>query len=182
MAPRTKLRVAVLAAVIVAASGVASGQGGDAVNGPCGYYGHPPCQIAGWNACALLTADDLTAASGESWAQQGSGPMRPLAGAALINQCTYNGQGKSGDDTEITIVHNGGRAEFDHHVNARDVHSVSGVGDAAFLGAWPGGATIRAVQSGTYFEIRLQTYAPNPNLGAWATAMARKAADKIKSK
>jgi hypothetical protein len=177
------LRIAVIAAVIAAASGVAIAQGGDAVNGPCGYYGHPPCQIAGWNACELLTANDLTAASGESWTQQGSGPMRPLAGAALINQCTYNGQGQHGDDTEITIVHTGGRAEFDQHAN-RDVHiqSVSGVGDAAYLGVQPAGAIIRVIQGATYFEIRLQTYEPNPNLGAWATAMARKAADRIKSK
>jgi hypothetical protein len=177
------LQIAAIAAVIAAAAAVAAGAGGDAVNGPCGYFGHPPCQIAGWNACALLTADDLTAASGESWAQQGSGPMRPLAGAALINQCTYNGQGKRGDDTEITIVHTGGRAEFDRHAH-RDVHlqSVSGVGEAAYLGVMPAGAIIHAIQGGTYFEIRLQTYGPNPNLGAWATAMARKAADRIKSK
>ena len=42
--------------------------------------------------------------------------MRNPAGAALINECQYNGQGAQGDDIEITTVHTGGRAEFDRHV------------------------------------------------------------------
>jgi hypothetical protein len=59
---------------------------------------------------------------------------------------------------------------------------VSGVGDAAYLNAVPGGARIHVIQNGTYVEIRLQTFSPNSNLGTWATALARKAADRIKSK
>jgi len=161
---------------------IAANDGGDATNGPCGYYGHPPCKIDGWNACALLTADDLAAMSGEPWTQQGSGPMRPLAGAELINQCQYNGQGKQGYDIEITIVHTGGRAQFDKIVPARDTRSLSGVGDAAYLNVVPAGANAQVIQGGTYFEIRLQSYSPNPNLGAWAVAFARKAADRIKTK
>lgn len=157
------------------------GAGGDATNGPCGYYGHPPCKIAGWNACALLTADDLAAVSGESWTQQGSGPMRPLAGAQLINECTYDGQGEHGD-MEITTVHSGGRAQFDKHAHARDLRSLSGVGDEAYLNVVEGGAHVLVIQNGTYFEIRLQSHSPNPNLGSWAVASARKAADRIKSK
>ena len=87
---------------------IAASDSGDPIKGPCGFYGHPPCKIDGWNACALLTADDLAAMSGEPWTKQGSGPMRPLAGADLINQCQYNGQGKQGYDIEITVVHAGG--------------------------------------------------------------------------
>ncbi len=155
---------------------------GDAVNGPCGYYGHPPCKIDGPNACVLLTADDLASIAGEPFTQQGSGPMRPLAGAALINQCQYNGQGKTGYDIEITIVHTGGRAEFEKIGPGRHTRSVSGIGDAAYLTVVPAGANAQVLQSGTYFEIRLQSYTPNPNLGAWVTAFARKAADKIKSR
>jgi hypothetical protein len=183
---RTMLRVATIAVAIAAAAGLGGqAQGevtGDAANGPCGYYGHPPCSIAGWNACALLTAGDLQTATGEPWTQKGSGPMRPIAGAALINECQYDGQGQQGDDIEITTVHTGGRAQFDQHVHASDLHHVSGVGDSAYLNAVPGGARIHVMQGDTYFELRLQTFSPNPNLGAWATALARKAADRIKSK
>jgi hypothetical protein len=151
----------------------------DAVNGPCGYYGHPPCKIDGPNACALLTADDLAGISSEPWTQQGSGPMRPIAGANLINQCQYNGQGKQGYDIEITIVHSGGRAQFDKIVPGRHTQRLSGVGDAAYLTVMPAGANAQVVQGGNYFEIRLQSYSPNPNLAAWATAFARKAAARI---
>ena len=161
---------------------IAANDGSEATNGPCGYYGHPPCKIDGWNACALLTADELAAMSGEPWTQQGSGPMRPLAGAELINQCQYNAQGKQGYDIEITIVHAGGRAQFDKIVPARDTRSLSGVGDAAYLNVVSAGANALVIQGGTYFEIRLQSYRANPNLGAWAVAFARKAADKIKAK
>jgi hypothetical protein len=161
---------------------IAANDGGEPSNGPCGYYGHPPCKIDGWNSCALLTADDLAAISGEPWTQQGSEPMRPLAGAELINQCQYNGQGKQGYDIEITIVHAGGRAQFDKIAPARDTRSLSGVGDAAYLNVVPAGANAQVIQGGTYFEIRLQSYSPNPNLGTWAVAFARKAADKIKAK
>ncbi len=155
---------------------------GDAINGPCGYYGHPSCKIDGPNACALLTAADLVSISGEPFTQQGSGPMRPLAGAQLINQCQYNGQGKQGYDIEITIVHTGGRAEFDKIGPGRHTRSVGGIGDAAYLTVVAAGADVQVLQGGTYFEIRLQSYSPNPNLGAWATAFARKAADRIKAK
>ena len=186
---RTMLKAVTIAVAIAVATGFgadaqaqATSAGGDAANGPCGYYGHPPCNIAGWNACELVTIGDLTAVSGESWTQKGSGPMRPLAGAALINQCQYDGQGQSGDDIEITIVHKGGRAEFEQHAHASDMHSVSGVGDAASLNAVAGGARMLVLQNGTYFEIRFQTFSPNPNLGAWATALGRKAADRIKAK
>jgi hypothetical protein len=171
-----------LAGSVESAQLIAANDSGDAANGPCGDYGHPPCKIDGWNACALLTADDLAAMSGEPWTQQGSGPMRPLAGAELINQCQYNGQGKQGYDIEITIVHAGGRAQFDKIVPARDTRRMSGVGDAAYLNVVPAGAHAHVLQSGTYFELRLQSYSPNPNLGAWAVAFARKAADKIKAK
>ena len=183
------LRAASFAVAIVVAIGFGAGaraegtsSGDAATNGPCGYYGHPPCKIAGWNACDLITPSDLAAVSGESWTQHGSGPMRPIAGAALINECQYNGQGAQGDDIEITTVHTGGRGEFDRHVGASDLHSVSGVGDAAYLNAVPGGARIHVIQNGTYIEIRLQTFSPNSNLGTWAAALARKAADRIKSK
>ncbi len=108
--------------------------------------------------------------------------MRPIAGAALINECQYDGQGANGDDIEITTVHTGGRAEFDRHVSASDLHSVSGVGEAAYLNAVPGGARIHVIQNGTYVEIRLQAYCAIPNLGTWASALARKAADRIKSR
>jgi hypothetical protein len=161
---------------------IAVNDSADAANGPCGYYGHPPCKIDGWNACALLTPDDLAAVSGEPWTQQGSGPMRPLAGADLINQCQYNGQGKQGYDIEITIVHAGGRAQFDKIVPARDTRRLSAVGDAAYLNVEAAGAHAHVIQGSTYFEIRLQSYRPNPNLGAWAVAFARKAAGKIKPK
>lgn len=108
--------------------------------------------------------------------------MRPIAGAQLINQCQYNGRGKTGYDIEITIVHTGGRAQFDKIGPGRHTRSVSGIGDAAYLTVVPAGANAQVLQSGTYFEIRLQSYSPNPNLGAWAAAFARKAADKIKAK
>lgn len=161
---------------------IAANDRGDATNGPCGYYGHPPCKIDGWNACALLTAQDLAAMSGEPWTQQGSGPMRPFAGAELINQCQYNGQGKQGYDIEITIVHTGGRAQFDKIVPGRETRRLSGVGDAAYLTVVSAGANAQVIQGGTYFEIRLQSYSPNPNLGAWAVDFARRAVDKIKAK
>ena len=108
--------------------------------------------------------------------------MRPIAGSALINECQYDGQGQSGDDIEITIVHTGGRAEFAQHAHGSAFRSVNGVGDEEYLNAVAGGARILVIQSGTYFEIRLQTFSPNPNLGTWATALARKAADRIKNK
>jgi len=46
----------------------------------------------------------------------------------------------------------------------------------------PAGANLGVIQSGTYFDIRLQSHSANPNLGRWAIALARKAADRIKTK
>jgi hypothetical protein len=192
-AARTIAIVAMAAAILAIGSNslagsVQSGQfirvndRGDAINGPCGYFGHPPCKIDGPNACAMLTASDLTSIAGEPFTQQGSGPMRPIAGAQLINQCTYNGQGKQGYDIEITIVHTGGRAEFEKIGPGRHTRSVSGIGDATYLTVSPAGANVQVLQGGTYFEIRLQDYVDNPNAGAWATAFARKAADRSKTK
>jgi len=154
---------------------VAPGEvGGDVTNEPCGLYGHPPCKIAGWNACALLTGEDLAAVSGESWTQQGSG---------TINECTYWGQAET-QDIEITTVHGGGRAQFDERARGchRSCRSLSGVGDAAYWDVTEAGANLGAIQSGTYFSIRFQSHSPNPNLGRWAVALARKAADRIKAK
>jgi len=156
------------------------GAGGSATNGPCGFAEYPPCKIPLGNACVLLTAGDVAAVSGESWTQQGSGPMRPLAGAPLINDCQYDGPSED-DDIEIR-VHEGGRAQFDDTVFKLlgGLTKLSGVGDAAYESVLPGIAEVFVIQGGTFFNITL--HVDSPNRGGWAVALGRKVADRIKTR
>jgi len=161
---------------IVAQNGV----GGSATNGPCGFAPYPPCKMAE-NACLLLTAADVSAVSGQSWTQQGSGPMRPLAGAALINDCQYDGPTED-EDVEIR-VHEGGRAQFDETVFKilGGVTAVTGVGDAAYKSAKQSNVEeMWVMKGGIFFNVTL--HSDNPNVGSWVVVLARHAADRIKTK
>ncbi len=108
--------------------------------------------------------------------------MRPIAGAALVNDCMYNG---THEDEDATLeVREGGRAKFDR--NIRDLRGglkpVKGVGDAAYMFAFPGspaaGVEYWVVTHGVYFDFKL--YTANPNRIRWATDLAAKIAGRIR--
>lgn len=167
-------------AAIGAGAVAQGGGGGSATNGPCGYAPYPACKIPAGNACVLLTADDVVAVSGQSWTQQGSGPMRPLAGAALINDCQYDGPSED-DDIEIR-VHDGGRAQFNDTVFKLlgGLTKLSGVGDAAYESLLPGIAEVWVIEGGTFFNITL--HSKSPNASQWVVALGRKVSDRIKAR
>jgi hypothetical protein len=154
--------------------------GGSVTNGPCGYAPYPPCKMAE-NACILLTAEGVSAVSGQSWTQQGSGPMRPLAGAPLINDCQYDGPTED-EDVEIR-VHEGGRAQFDETVFKimGGVTPVGGVGDTAYKSSKQSNVReMWVIKDGIFFSVTL--HSDNPNVGSWVVVLARKAAGRIKTK
>jgi hypothetical protein len=169
--------------------GVAQGGvGGGAASAPCGFGEYPPCKLAE-DACALLAPDVVAAVLGGGWTRKGSGPMRPLAGAALVNDCTYDGPAL---DDEVTLtVHDGGRAQFHRAVYnmGRGVTALSGVGDAAYesrisRGSNDEGKAIAQVQvwvikGGTYFDITVNRESPNLAPGPAGVALASKVADRI---
>jgi hypothetical protein len=169
----------VIGTMVLLALGAAT-VGGSATDGPCGFAPYPPCKMAE-NACLLLRAEDVSAVSGQSWKQQGSGPMRPLAGAPLINDCQYDGPTED-EDVEIR-VHDGGRAQFDETVFKMlgGLTAVSGVGDAAYKSSGRSNvAEMWVIKGGTFFDVTLHT--DNPNIGSWVVVLARKVADRIKTK
>ncbi|MGH7074674.1 MAG: hypothetical protein ACREFD_10795, partial [Stellaceae bacterium] len=141
----------------------------------------PPCRLVN-DTCVLLSPEVLASVVGPGWTRQGSGPMRPLPGAAVINHCQYDGPGN--DDDAILSVRPGGRAQFDRDVqNYRGgLKRVSGVGDAAYEFVFPGspspGVEVWVIKGGTYFDMRLDF--ANPNFARWGVALARKVADRIK--
>lgn len=152
-----------------------------ATNGACGFGEYPPCKIAE-DACVLLTADDVVAVFGGAWTRQGSGPMRPLPGAALIDDCQYDGPAE-GEDVILT-VHDGGRAQFDDTVHklGRGPTALSGVGDAAYSFASPGSSPpqveLWVVKGATYFNMMLNSN--SPNLASGAATLASKIANRVK--
>jgi hypothetical protein len=182
--PRVTSVLATIAAVIaVAINPVAaqSGVGGSATNGPCGFGEYPSCKVAE-DACALLSPEVLAAVLGKGWTRQGSGPMRPLPGAQLINDCQYDGPAEN--EEVILRVHEGGRAQFDDTVfkSLGGLTAVSGMGDAAYelvsSHSSPKGVRLWVMKSGTYFDLRLDS--DNPNFTAWGAALAHKIVDRIK--
>lgn len=169
--------------------GTAQGEvSGGAASAPCGFGEYPPCKVAE-DACALLAPDVVAAVLGGGWTRKGSGPMRPLAGAALVNDCTYDGPVL---DDEVTLtVHDGGRAQFHRAVYnmGHSVTALSGVGDAAYesrisRGSNDEGKAIAQVQvwvikGGTYFDITVNREGPNLAPGPAGVALANKVADRI---
>src|SRR5271169_6780123 len=92
--------IAVIIAIAIGPAAAQNGGGGGATNGPCGYGEYPPCKVAN-DACALLSPEVLASVLGKGWTRQGSGPMRPLAGAQLINDCQYDG---TAEDEEAILA------------------------------------------------------------------------------
>jgi len=179
---RAILIPATLAVVIGLTNGLVAAQGGgDATNGPCGFAEYPLCKVAN-DACALLAPEVLASVVGKGWTRQGSGPMRPLAGAALINECQYDGPAEN--EEVILTVHAGGRGQFDDTVRnlGRGSTAMSGVGDAAYemvsQESSPKGVRLWVIKGGTYFDMRLDS--DNPNFAGWGAALARKIAHRIK--
>jgi hypothetical protein len=173
--------IALVLAVSIGPGTAQSDDGGGATSGPCGFGEYPPCRVAE-DACALLSAEVLVAVLGRGWARQGSGPMRPLPGAPLINDCQYDGPAEN--EEVILRVHAGGRAQFDDDVRkfGRGPNAFSGVGDAAYElvspESSPKGVRLWVIEGGTYFDLTLDS--DNPNFAAWGTTLARKVADRIK--
>jgi hypothetical protein len=115
--------------------------------------------------------------------------MRPLAGAALVNDCTYDGPAL---DDEVTLtVHDGGRAQFHRaaYNMGRSVTALSGVGDAAYESRISRGSNdegkaiaqvqVWAIKGGTYFDITVNREGPNLAPGPAGVALASKVADRI---
>jgi hypothetical protein len=172
--------IAVVIAVAIGPGAAQSGVGGGATNGPCGFGEYPPCIVAK-DACALLSAEVLAPVLGRGWTRQGSGPMRPLPGAPLINDCQYDGPAEN--EEVILRVHAGGRAQFDDEVHkfGRGPTAFGGVGDRAYElvspEQSPKGVQLWVVKGGTYFDLTLDS--DNPNFAGWGAALARAVANRI---
>ncbi len=125
------------------------------------------------DACDLLTTADADEATSGAVTRVPAGPA---------NACYYQVRAPAGDGVSLQLI-DGGRAKFDFdHKRMLNTTPLSGVGDAAFeFVSLAGFAQVYVIKGDTYFAITLTSHR-NRNLSGSAARLARKVADRIKSK
>ncbi len=126
-----------------------------------------------FDACDLLTTPDADEATIGAVTRVPAGPA---------NACYYQVREPAGDGVSLELI-DGGRAKFDFdHKRMHNTTALSGIGDAAFeFVSLAGFAQVYAVKGDTYFVVTLTSHR-NSNLAGSAARLARKVADRIKSK
>ena len=117
----------------------------------------PPATRSSWslptNPCALLTEDQVAAATGANVLSSGLLPDSRMMVPGTPNPCEYKTDGKFGE--LITSVRPQGKQEF-LDLQARDLSNtgpIKGLGDAAFIA---GGASMYVQVGNGYFSIGVQ--------------------------
>jgi hypothetical protein len=128
-------------------------------------------------ACSLLTSDDVAAVLG--------GPVRPQDTGGDPTQCIYNTDGTQwdGEDATVTLIVQGGRAEYDQYLNWGAKYGMpntqlSGLGSKAFENNNCGEqcSQVDVLKGNTNFTLMVQL---DPKHAQSAVALAHRVAGRL---